>query len=257
MDGIWIWASVSAAVIATFELFLLDRRRRMLLLDPRRRRFFVRNSHPGVSSLHHEKQPALGIGGAGPSTGLRTGVPACAAGQARRPAPPRSEQSPEADVLPAPEDNSRPAAPRPPAVALLYVDSEGSCAAANEAARRLLHWREEEGRLRDVLSGIGEDIALLLDRVARESVVQRYPAELGRPYAIPVEIDAIALRDRDSNFWGTALFVRMRNADVIGEDSGTAPSPQLSSTPQLRAASVKPLGRAPRSYRSGTVDRRA
>jgi hypothetical protein len=225
MHEIWIWASVSAAVIATFELFLLDRRRRMFLLDPQRRCFFVRHSYPGVRSLHHEKQPAPGIGGAGPSTGLRTGVPACAAGQAQKPAPPRSEESPEADVLPAPEDDSQPAAPRPPAVALLYVDSKGRCAAANEAARRLFHWREEEVRLSDVLSGIGEDIALLLDRVAREAVVQRYPAALRRPPATPVEIDAFALRDRDGNSWGAALFVRMRGSDVTPEDSAAAPSP--------------------------------
>ena len=218
MDELWMWVNVSAAVIATFEVFALNRWRRLLLLDPHRRRFFVRHSHPGVHSLHHEKEPALGIGGAG--------VPACAAGQARRPAPPRSEQSPEADVLPAPEDNSRPAAPRPPAVALLYVDSEGRCAAANEAARRLLHRHEEEVRLSDVFSGIGEDIALLFDRITREAVVQRYPAVLRGPSAIPVEISAIALRDRDSNFWGAALFVRMRDSDVTRGDSAAAPSPQ-------------------------------
>ncbi|MGD0947236.1 MAG: hypothetical protein ABSA52_07375 [Candidatus Binatia bacterium] len=76
-----------------------------------------------------------------------------------------------------------------------------------------------------MLSGIGEDIALLLDRIAREAVVQRYAAVLRRPPAIPVEISAIALRDRDSNFWGAALFVRMRGSDVTSEDSVAAPSP--------------------------------
>lgn len=188
MDEMWIWASISAAVIATFELFLLDRRRRMLLLDPQRRRFFGHHSRPGAEP--RLRQP-------------RKDDPAAREGV----------------------DEFHQVARCRPAVALLYVDSEGRCAAANEAARRLLHWREEEVRLSDVLSGIGKDIALLLDRVAREAVVQRYPAVLRRPPAIPVEISAIALRDRDSNFWGAALFVRMRGSDVTSEDSAAAPSP--------------------------------
>jgi hypothetical protein len=44
MDEVWMLVSVCAAAIATFELFLLNRRRRLLLLDPWRRRFFVRRS---------------------------------------------------------------------------------------------------------------------------------------------------------------------------------------------------------------------
>jgi hypothetical protein len=77
-----------------------------------------------------------------------------------------------------------------------------------------------------VLSGSGEDIGLLLDRLARKGVVQGYPAVLGGPYAIPVEIDAIALRDRDSNFWGAALLIPMRNVTLTPGGSGAAPSPQ-------------------------------
>ena len=199
----WIWASVTAALIATFELFLLDRRRRMFLLDPQRRRFLVRHSHPRAQSQFRQ---------------------------------------PRKDAPAAPEgvDDFHQAAQCPPAVALLYVDSEGRCAAANEAARRLLHWREQQVRLSDVLSGIGEDIALLVDRVAREAVVERYPAVLRGPLAIPAEISAIALRDRDGNFWGAALFVRMRGSDVTPEDSAAAPSPRLSSTGPLGAASARP-----------------
>jgi hypothetical protein len=210
MGEVWMLVSACAAAIATLELFLLNRQRRLLMLDPWRRRLFGRHLRPAVHSLNQEKQPAAG-----------------AAGQARRPAPPFSEQSPRADAaVSAALDDPQPPVPRPPEIGLLYVDSEGRCTAANEAARRLLHGHEEEVRLSDVFSGSGEDIALLLDRVALEAVVERYPAVLGRPYAIPVEIDAIALRDRDSNFWGTALFVRMCNAAVIGEDSAAARSPQ-------------------------------
>jgi hypothetical protein len=202
--------SACAAAIATLELFLLNRQRRLLMLDPWRRRFFGGHVRSAVRSVNQDKQPDAG-----------------AAGQARRPAPPFSEQSPRAHAaVSAAIDDPQPPVPRAPEIGLLYVDSEGRCTAANEAARRLLHGCKEEVRLSDVLSGSGEDIALLLDRVALESVVERYPAVFGGPYAIPVEIDAIALRDRDSNFWGTALFVRMRNAAVIGEDSAAAPSPQ-------------------------------
>jgi hypothetical protein len=210
MGEVWILVSACAAAMATFELFLLNRQRRLLMLDPWRRRLFGRHLRPAVRCFNQEKQPAAGV-----------------AGQAGRHAPPFSAQSPRADAaVSAALDDPQPRVPLPPEIGLLYVDSEGRCTAGNEAARRLLHGREEEVRLPDVLSGSDEDIALLLDRVALESVVERYPAVLGRPYAIPVEIDAIALRDRDSNFWGTALFVRMRNAPVIGEDSAAAPSPQ-------------------------------
>jgi len=183
-----MWASVSAAVMAGFEMFLLNRRRRLLLLDPRRRRFFVGHLYP-------EAQHQLRL--------------------------------PKEDVLPMREarDGSRPAAPRRPEVALLYADSGGRCAAANEAARRLLHSPEEEVRLSDVLSGIGEDIARLLDRITREAVVQCYPAVLARLSGVPVEISAIALRDRDSNFWGAALFVRVRDSSLTPANSVAAPFP--------------------------------
>lgn len=189
MDDLWMWVSVSAAVIASFELLLLNRRRRLLLLDPRRRRFFVHHLHPGAG--HQLRLPRENV------------LPARAA-----------------------RDDSRPAAPRRPEVALLYADSEGRCAAANEATRRLLHWHDKEGRLSDVLSGVGEDITLLLDRITREAVVERYPAVLGGGSALPVEISAIALRDRDSNFWGAALFVRMRDSNVTLADSAAVPSPR-------------------------------
>jgi hypothetical protein len=221
--------SACAAAIATIELLLLNRQRRLLMLDPRRRRLFGRHLRSPVNSFNQEKQPAAG-----------------AAGQVGNPAPPLSDQSPRADAAtPAAVDHSQPPVSQPPEISLLYVDSEGRCTAGNEAARLLLHGHEEEDRLSDVLSGSGEDIAALLDRVALEAVVESYPAVLGRPYAVPVEIDAIALRDRDSNFWGTALFVRMRRAAVIGEDSTAERSPQLSSTPPLRVASARPSGRVP------------
>jgi hypothetical protein len=210
MGEVLVLVSVCAAAMATLELFLLNRQRRLLMLDPRRRRLFGRHWCRAAQSLNRERQPA-----------------AAAPGQAPTPAPPSSEQSPGAYArVCGALDDPRPPVPRPAEIGILYVDSEGRCAAGNEAARRLLPGLEEGGSLSDVLSGNGEDIALLLDRVAREAVVERYPATLGRPYTIPVEIDAIALRDRDSNFWGTALFVSMCKAAVIGADSTAARSPQ-------------------------------
>jgi len=187
MGEIWLFVSVGAAAIATLELFLLNRQRRLLLLDPWRQRFFVRR-----------QQGRQGVGPAPYGVEGARGYQHASQGK---------------DV------------PAPPEVALLYVDSEGRCAAANEAARRLLHGHGEEGRLSDVLSGSGEDIALLLDRIMREAMVQGYPAVLGGASAIPVEISAIALRDRDSNFWGAAVSVRMRDSGATLGDSAATPSP--------------------------------
>jgi PAS domain-containing protein len=149
MNEFSLWVSVSAAVIAVIELFLLNRRRRLLLLDPQRRRFFVR--HLRLEARHRLRLP-------------RT----------------------QASFAPQALADSQQAAPCPQEVALLYVDSEGRCAAANEAARRLLQSPEEEVRLSDVLSGTGEDITRLLDRITREAVVQCYPAVLARLSGIPV-----------------------------------------------------------------------
>jgi PAS domain-containing protein len=216
MDQLWMWVGAGAAVIAALELFLLNRQRRLFLLDPLRRRFFVRHAHLGT----HYGLPfsALSTPPDVPSSNSQPGLPDGG------PHP----HSPETGAALPPEalEDSQPSAPHPPDVALLYVDPEGRCTAANEAAHRLLHWREEEGTLNDVLSGSREDIELLLDRVTREAVVPRYFAVLRRPPALPVEISAIALRDRDSNFWGTALFVRIRDSNVTLADSAVAPSPQ-------------------------------
>jgi hypothetical protein len=216
MDQLWMWVGASAAAIVAFELFLLNRQRRLFLLDPLRRHLFVGHArfgtHQGLPPPQLSVPPQLLSNGCEP--GLRDGGP--------------NPDSPEAGAAPSPEalEDSQPSAPHQLDVALLYVDSEGRCTAANEAAHQLLRWCQGGGTLNDLLSGNGEDITLLLDRVTREAVVPRYLAVLRRPPALPVEISAIALRDRDSNFWGAALFVRMRDSSVTLADSAGTPSPQ-------------------------------
>jgi hypothetical protein len=224
MDDIWLLVCVGAAAIATLELLLLNRQRRLLLLDAGRRRFFVRRQEGTPFDVVQDRRGVeaapYGIEGA------------------------RSHQhaSQEKDVPGPPKavGDPQPPARRLTEAALLYVDSEGRCTAANEAARRLLHGPAEECRLTDVFSGSGEDLASLLDRVMRQAVVQRYPAVLAGPSAIPVEISAIALRDRDSNFWGAALLIGMRDSGITLGDSAAALSPQRSSTRPRRAASARP-----------------
>ena len=89
---------------------------------------------------------------------------------------------------------------------VLYIDSEGSCTLADGGARDLLHLGPGAIILRDLLPGGAEESAELLLALARQGVVERHAtAILGAP---ALDIRAIALRDRDDNFWGAALFLQ-------------------------------------------------
>lgn len=89
---------------------------------------------------------------------------------------------------------------------VLYVDSGGHCTLADSGARDLLHLGAAAITLRDLLPGGAAESAELLQALERQGVVERHgTAVLGAP---AVDIRAVALRDRDDNFWGAALFLQ-------------------------------------------------
>ena len=89
---------------------------------------------------------------------------------------------------------------------VLYVDSGGNCTLADGAARDLLHLGPGAVTLRDLLPGGAAESAELLLALERQGVVERHgTAVLG---AAALDIRAVALRDRDDNFWGAALFLQ-------------------------------------------------
>ena len=92
--------------------------------------------------------------------------------------------------------------------AVVYVDATGECTFANQAARELLHWTAGQLALRDVLAGGRGESEALMESLARRGLVEQHPSTLAGPTRAALEINAVAVRDRDDNLWGAALFIR-------------------------------------------------
>jgi len=103
---------------------------------------------------------------------------------------------------------------------IMYVDAEGRCTFANQPARDLLHWSSGDLTLGDVLAGGKLESAALLRSLARQGLVEQHLTALAGPLRAPLEISAVALRDRDDNLWGAALFIRRQAAvSVLAESA--------------------------------------
>ncbi len=102
--------------------------------------------------------------------------------------------------------------------AILCLDPEGRCTGANLAARRLLQGRPDEITLSDCLPGGTEEASRMLAAVAHCGRVEWDTVVNAQPSPALFHIHALALRDRDNNFWGAALFI---GQPVIGSEKAT------------------------------------
>jgi PAS domain-containing protein len=165
----------AAAVVVLGELLQLNRQRRLLLLDGQRREFFVEYMRGPIRVASAAQLSRQGIPAAPSVTGERL---------ARRTAAAAAREG------------------------IVYLDSQGRCAFADQVARDLLNWGDGERALRDVFAGGSAESTVLLDALARQGLIEPHATALAGPQAAPVEIRAVALRDRDDNLWGAALFIR-------------------------------------------------
>ncbi|HEX7406855.1 MAG TPA: PAS domain-containing protein [Candidatus Binatia bacterium] len=116
-----------------------------------------------------------------------------------------------------------PPAPAQTGEAILCLDSEGRCTAANPAARELLTRTSGEIALSDFLGGGTAEASMLLGSLARQGVIERYASAPAGLSPAPFHIKAVALRDRDNNFWGAALFIRQAATARAGSRSRPFP----------------------------------
>jgi hypothetical protein len=172
---IWIWLIVAATPLAVVELLLLYRCRQALLSD-------AATAHTVPPRLP-EEVPAE-----------RTPAPASNAGSAPQP---WSLGTPRAE-----------APPTCASEALLCFGPGGQCTAANLAGRQLLPRPDGGITLSDLLPGGAAAAASLLARLAAEGLIEGAAAIVPEPTSGRVHMKALALRDRDNNFWGAALFIR-------------------------------------------------
>ena len=91
---------------------------------------------------------------------------------------------------------------------IMYVDAAGHFTFANQTARELLHWTSGELALSDVLVGGSGESTALLEAVARQELIQQRTVWRAGSASLPLDVSALALRDRDGNLWGAALFIR-------------------------------------------------
>lgn len=94
------------------------------------------------------------------------------------------------------------------AEAILCLDPEGRCTGANLAARRLLQPLAEEITLNACLPGGTQEASRMLAVVAQDGIIECDIVLCAQPSPALFHIQAIALRDRDNNFWGAVLFIR-------------------------------------------------
>jgi len=62
--------------------------------------------------------------------------------------------------------------------------------------------------LGDILAGGPSEAAALLEAVARQELVERAITLQAGTRRTELDVSALALRDRDGNLWGAALFLR-------------------------------------------------
>jgi len=179
---VWLALLIALAVTAVAQLLWLNRSRRLFLGDAQRRRFFVQCMQPT----------------AGPPRQPHTQPRSVAARFPSMPATPATEDDGAHPVLRLRNGDE----------GVAYVDAEGRCAFANQTARDLLHWRKGELTLSEALTGGTEESAAVLAALAQHGTLPPRTTALAGSPPMPVEISAVALRDRDDNFWGAAIFIR-------------------------------------------------
>jgi PAS domain-containing protein len=91
---------------------------------------------------------------------------------------------------------------------IVYVDAAGQLTFANDAARALLGWRTGSLALGDVLAGGSREATTLLQSVARHELIEQPLTLYAGAATQRLDASALALRDRDGNLWGAALFLR-------------------------------------------------
>ncbi len=183
---VWVALLIALAGTAVAELLWLNRQRRLFLGDAQRRRFFVQYMQRTARQPRRPQPPTGPVSARFPSVAAPPPHPTVTGGNGTLP------------VL----------RPRDGDEGVAYVDAEGRCAFANQTARDLLHWRTGELALGDVLTGgTAECTAVLAALEEHGTLTPRTPCLTGSP-PTPVEISAVALRDRDDNFWGAAIFIR-------------------------------------------------
>jgi len=158
-------------------------------------------SHAARSVLHWisiapDPEPPIPAPSA-PAPGVRTLVVADPAAEpVSKPAVPVGPEAFTRETEPATEDG------------ILYVDAAGRLTFANQAARALLDWNSGELVLGDVLAGGRSEAVALLEAVARQEIVERAVTLQAGARRAELDVSALALRDRDGNLWGAALFLR-------------------------------------------------
>lgn len=178
---LWIALLVVISIGILVQLGILHRHRRLFLLDPQRRRFFL-GYVQGRAEMPPQLEPAILTEAPAPNAPIR-------APRHRVPVASPSESGASDE-------------------AVVYVDATGQCTFANQAARELLDWSTGNLALRDVLAGGRGESDALMESLARRGLVEQHPSTLAGPTRAALEINAVAVRDRDDNLWGAALFIR-------------------------------------------------
>jgi PAS fold len=197
--ALWIGLLVVLGLGVALQLIALSRQRRLFLRDPQRRRYFLGYVQRTIEPAEIRARPAeatILAANAIPRLS-KTDAPACA------PTPALDE-------------------------AVVYVDATGECTFANQAARDLLHWNTGSLALRDVLAGGRGESDALMAALARCGLVEQHPSTLAGPTHAPLEINAVAVRDRDDNLWGAAVFIRRAAAAPVtaGQSRRASSRPQ-------------------------------
>ena len=198
--ALWIALLVVIGMGALVQLIALHRQRRLFLSDPQRRRFL----------LSYVQRRTGATPASSPRAAARLLKAPNAPAAAARQTSPASSPSSAAAVS---------------SEAVVYVDATGQCTFANQAARELLHWNTGNLALRDVLAGGRGESDALMESLGRRGLIEQHPSTLAGPTHAPLEINAVAVRDRDDNLWGAALFIRRAG----GAPAAGAPSRRASS----------------------------
>jgi hypothetical protein len=179
---IWWCLSLGTGAVALVQLLLLNQRRRLLVNAPVRRRAFVQQLRKA------QVAPTRAV------TPLKP-----------KPIEPSPPAAAPVTLVTAPQ--------APPAQqGIVYVDAAGHCTLADRGAREILHWNSGERMLSDVFAGGSQESAALLSELARQGSFDRHPTALAGAAPAPLEVSGVALRDRDDNLWGAALFIHRRSA---------------------------------------------
>jgi len=178
------------ALPALAALLVLDRQRRLFLHDSQRRRFLV-------LYMATPAEPARPLSQRGPGT-------SSVGAEAQLPAPQASNPVPAAQPEERRATTAAPAAPQSADQGVLLVDTTGHCTFADDTARTLLQWHSDTLALGDLLGG--QRWISVLATLARDGQVELAAGTDRVP--TPLRINVVALRDREDNLWGAALFVR-------------------------------------------------